>query len=133
MYLLRTHAIRLVGVLSNCGKQEERLFGMVLFLIMGVVWAAMLAVGAPCMTGFAWDVPMLLDGAWRIHSGQVPHVDFFSHLGPLPFYVTYVGMLIRGACVAAVSCGNVLLSLSVVLIGWFALRKRTSPFVAALV
>jgi hypothetical protein len=33
-----------------------------------------------------WDLYFHLDAAYRINVGQVPHVDFFSPAGPLPFY-----------------------------------------------
>ena len=36
-----------------------------------------------------WDFLFLLDGAYRISIGQVPHVDFISPVGPLSLYLTF--------------------------------------------
>ena len=35
-----------------------------------------------------WDFVFVLDGAYRISLGQVPHVDFSSPIGPLTLYLT---------------------------------------------
>jgi len=36
-----------------------------------------------------WDFVFILDGAYRIGVGQVPHVDFASPIGPLTLYLTH--------------------------------------------
>jgi hypothetical protein len=36
-----------------------------------------------------WDFVFVLDGAYRISLGQVPHVDFASPIGALTLYLTY--------------------------------------------
>ncbi len=50
---------------------------------------AMLPLRIPLGANF-WDLYFHLDAAWRIASGQTPHVDFFSPAGPLPFYALSV-------------------------------------------
>ncbi len=37
-----------------------------------------------------WDFLFILDGAYRIGLGQVPHVDFASPIGSLTLYLTYL-------------------------------------------
>jgi hypothetical protein len=37
-----------------------------------------------------WDFVFVLDGAYRIGLGQIPHVDFASPIGALTFYLTYL-------------------------------------------
>src|SRR5882757_7031658 len=38
-----------------------------------------------------WDFVFVLDGAYRVGLGQIPHVDFASPIGALTFYLTYLG------------------------------------------
>ncbi|MDP4592951.1 MAG: hypothetical protein NWT00_00110 [Beijerinckiaceae bacterium] len=35
---------------------------------------------------YYWDVTLYADAAWRINSGQMPNVDFFTPAGPLEYY-----------------------------------------------
>ena len=37
-----------------------------------------------------WDFVFVLDGAYRIDLGQIPHVDFASPIGPLTLYLTWL-------------------------------------------
>lgn len=37
-----------------------------------------------------WDFVFVLDGAYRIGLGQIPHVDFASPIGALTLYLTYL-------------------------------------------
>lgn len=37
-----------------------------------------------------WDFVFVLDGAYRIGAGQVPHVDFMSPIGALTLYLTWL-------------------------------------------
>jgi hypothetical protein len=37
-----------------------------------------------------WDFVFILDGAYRIGVGQIPHVDFSSPIGALTLYLTYL-------------------------------------------
>lgn len=39
---------------------------------------------------YAHDIPVVLDGAWRIENGQVPHVDFSSILGYAYLFQQYL-------------------------------------------
>jgi len=48
---------------------------------------ATLAVGLPQMTVDGHDVFGFFDGGWRVLQGQVPHVDFYSAMGPLYYLV----------------------------------------------
>jgi hypothetical protein len=70
-----------------------------------VVWIA----GATVMSGRPWDVPIVLDGAWRVFQGQTPHVDFFSHIGAFPFYLYAAAFSWGGASVSAIPAGQALL------------------------
>lgn len=41
-----------------------------------------------------WDFMFVLDGAYRISLGQVPHVDFASPIGALTLYLTYAAQML---------------------------------------
>jgi len=92
--------------------------------------AVFLFTGAPAMNGRAWDVPVFLDGAWRIANGQAPHRDFYGYLGDLPYYVTWLGMKWSRPCVSAITYGNIFLMAVVGLSAMAVLRRRTSALYA---
>jgi hypothetical protein len=44
----------------------------------------------------SWDLLFILDGAWRLYTGQVLHVDFHYPIGTLPFLITILGFHLVG-------------------------------------
>lgn len=84
------------------------------------------------MNGFAGDVPVLLDGAWRVACGQVPHRDFYNFLGVLPFYVVLLGMKLGRPCVSAIDDGNVVLMAALSLAAAVLLYRRTTALLTFL-
>ncbi len=101
-----------------------------LVVALAALGALFFFMGAPAMNGRPWDVPMLLDGAWRIANGQTPHRDFFSYLGDLPFYVIWLGIKVSRPCMSAITYGNVLLMAAVGVSAMAVLRRRTSALYA---
>jgi hypothetical protein len=61
---------------------------LVLLSGIAVVALAMLLTTIPYGRSI-WDYLFLLDGAYRISLGQVPHVDFSSPVGSLSLYLTF--------------------------------------------
>jgi hypothetical protein len=49
-------------------------------------------IGLPHLGMFAGDTFILLDGGWRVLSGQRPHVDFFTPWGPVHHVLVAVGL-----------------------------------------
>jgi len=102
--------------------------------LLAVALAALAALffymGAPAMNGRPWDIPIDLDGAWRIANGQVPHRDFFFYSGDLPFYVTWLGMKMSRPCVSAITFGNVVVMAAIGLSAMAVLQRRTSALYA---
>lgn len=43
-----------------------------------------------------WDLLFNLAGAWHLHNGQVPHVDFHDPVGQLYFRLTQLGFWLCG-------------------------------------
>jgi len=72
---------------SRTAPINGRIISIALFTIPVVALAALLHV---IPYGRAvWDFVFVLDGAYRIGLGQVPHVDFASPIGPLTLYLTH--------------------------------------------
>ena len=71
---------------------------MVLGAAVPVLAAALLLIapGAVFSRDMTWDLLFNLSGAWHIHNGHVPHVDFHDPLGPLNFQLTRLGFRIVG-------------------------------------
>ena len=95
--------------------------------LVGVVF---LFMGAPPINGIIADTSIFLDGSWRILNGQVPHRDFYTIFGDLPYYVTFLGMKLGRPGVSAIACGNIFVMTAAGLVAMFILRRRTSAFYA---
>ena len=77
-----------------------------------------------------WDFLFNLDGAWRIRNGQVPHVDFHTELGTLPFALTALAFHLVGTNVMAFLVGECLLATIVLVLSVAAVTER-APLVPA--
>ena len=67
------------------------------FLFIAGICLARAFIGLTGMRVFSHDAFALLDPAWRILNGQIPHVDFFDNLGPAAYLPTAAGLwLARG-------------------------------------
>jgi hypothetical protein len=54
------------------------------------------------------DGGLLVDGAWRILQGQIPHADFFTPISPLVFYITALGMKVDALVFNGIDVGMAL-------------------------
>ena len=132
MYLLR-HCYQEVETLTGSASRRSFLLAFVLLaVVLAGLGALVCWLGSPLMNGCPWDVPVVLDGAWRILSGQVPHRDFYNFLGDMPFYMTALGMKLGGPCASAIDYGNVVLMAALVLPAFAVARRRTSALPALL-
>jgi hypothetical protein len=103
---------------------------LLLVVALTALGALFFFMGAPAMNGRPWDVPIFLDGAWRIAHGQAPHRDFYGYLGDLPYYVTWLGMKVSRPCMSAITHGNVFLMAALGVSAMAVLRRRTSALYA---
>lgn len=121
-------------------RLEYLLFGEASLLRLALV------TGVPVMLG-AWlllsptrvisremtaDLLFVLSGAWRIHDGQVPHVDFHDPVGALTFVLTYIGFLVTGPTPRAFLVGEVAFLVLAFAAAVVAASRRLSPALAAL-
>jgi hypothetical protein len=77
---------------------------------------------------WASDVPILLDGGWRIFNGQMPYRDFYLALGPIDYSLIALGMAMTNASPQAIAVANALFGVVVGTWGWFLCRRRM-PFI----
>src|SRR5215210_6975254 len=64
---------------------------VICFICFFVGISAFILVCSPIVQlNYIHDVPVLLDGAYRIQHGQIPHIDFSSILGNAFLYHMYV-------------------------------------------
>jgi hypothetical protein len=64
-------------------------------LLLSLVWL-MLSPGVIYSKAMTWDLLFILEGAWRIYSGQILHVDFHYPIGTLTFLITILGFALVG-------------------------------------
>jgi hypothetical protein len=76
-------------------------------VLAGVV--LLLAPGRLYSREMTWDLLHLLEGAWHLHQGQVPYVDFHTPFGPLSFTLTRLGFAMVGTVPLAAVVGPLVL------------------------
>ena len=54
-----------------------------------------------------WDMLFNLAGAWHLHHGHVPHVDYHDPLGSAAFRLTEIGFLLTGLSVWGFIAGEI--------------------------
>ncbi|MDQ6678826.1 MAG: hypothetical protein M3Z09_16200 [Acidobacteriota bacterium] len=75
---------------------------------------------------YSHDTFALLDPAWRILNGQIPHADFFDSLGPAAYLPTVAGLLLAGGKAEGFGCGQALCALSLGFWSYLISRDRLS-------
>ncbi len=132
MRIVRKYQQQIDGLVCSGSRAAFFLAFALLVVVLAAVGMLALKFGAPAANGRPWDTPMILDGAWRIANGQVPHRDFYNYIGDLPLYVTRLGMKLGRPCASAIDYGNVVLMAALILPAMAALRRRTSAMAAFL-
>ncbi|MCZ0963750.1 hypothetical protein [Paracoccus benzoatiresistens] len=103
----------------------------VLIALIGLACAILLGVpGRTITSAFTNDVLIFLDGAHRIHLGQVPNRDFHTALGPLVYLIPAAGYQITGSLGAALPAGMALVILLFTLLAMHVLGSRLRPVLA---
>jgi hypothetical protein len=87
---------RLESVLLARGQASTRLSLVGCLLNAAAIAGVLLWVGAYPLRATGHDLLLPLDAAWRVLSGQVPHNDFYSPLGPVFSYWSALWMKLLG-------------------------------------
>lgn len=84
-----------------------------------------------------WDMPheslIMLDGAWRLYNGQIPHIDFPSSIGPVSLLITTLGMAVFKPSAEAIAYGPLLIFPVVILWAWYLTKSRLPAVPAILI
>lgn len=103
----------------------------ILIALVGLVCAILLAApGRTITSAFMNDVLIFLDGAHRIHWGQVPNYHFHTALGPLTYLIPAAGYRITGSLGGAMPVGMALVILVFTLMAVHVLGSRLRPLLA---
>lgn len=63
-----------------------------------------------------WDAPILIDGSYRVFSGQIPHIDFSTPIGPVIFMIGALGMQLGSPSLLGLNLGLILFSSGILII-----------------
>lgn len=74
-----------------------------------------------------WDGPILVDGAYRVFKGQIPHVDFSAPMGPILFMFGGLGMWLVGPTILGLNLGLIIFGVLTIGLGITLLYKKLSP------
>ena len=106
-------------------RASRMCFSLLLLLVLST--AGFLArMGATMTLIVPWDVTIILDCGWRAINGQIPHVDFYSPLGPVTHLVVALGMRLAGPRVSSIACANACVLLVLAPWAWTIARTRMS-------
>jgi hypothetical protein len=115
---------RLEQVLLATSDRSQRFSGMASVLCATAVASALLWVGAYPLRATGHDLLLPLDAAWRVLSGQVPHNDFYSPLGPAFAYWFALWMKLLGKSGDVVHHAVLAHALVVAPAAWYIGRRR---------
>jgi len=122
---------RLAGCLESESPRAYRLFACLLAVIFVAVGGDLIVLGAAPIAG-PWDVMCMLDGAWRIVSGQVLYTDVHNPIGPLTYLLIVFGLKVAPPAVSSICYGTVLLLALLVPWAWQIARRRLPALLAFL-
>jgi hypothetical protein len=79
------------------------------FLIVGLFATLLAASPRVWVTQYFLDLFVPLDGAWRMHNGQVPHLDFYTPVGDLYYLILKIAAALFGMQPKLVLWANLLM------------------------
>jgi hypothetical protein len=100
------------------------------FLIVVLIAVLLAAPGHTVSAKYLNDLMVFLDGGHRVVSGQVPHRDFHTPLGPLVSLMPAAGLLLTGSLGAAMPAGVAFLMVLLAPIMAHVLSSRLRPVLA---
>lgn len=109
----------------------SRSAGWFVFTALAAGTALLLAAGPAAQLLFPSDDAAYLDACHRVSLGQWPGRDFLAAIGPAAMLPTALAMKLGGATVDALVIGSAGTWLAFGTVGWFALRSKLPPWLAA--
>lgn len=117
---------RLSAVIFSESKAGYRWAGLSLLAFFAILALVFAILGAAPVAGGPWDTDLILDAAWRIVNGQVPHTDYHVSLGPLTYLLAAFGMKIASPSAASITYGSILFFVLLLPIAWYLASARFS-------
>jgi hypothetical protein len=109
-----------------CFLDDAKLYWLIptsCLVLLTSVWL-MLSPGVIYSTRLVRDLLFNLDGAWRLYTGQILHVDFHDPLGTLPFAITALGFQLVGIKPIAFVVGECVLAVGLMALAIVAAKDR---------
>lgn len=116
---------------ENQAPRAYRIAGLAVALIVGACVALLAVTGASHQVEMPWDSTSLLDIAWRINSGELPHIDFPSHLGSLHPLLLAGMMKLAGPTADVLAYVPAVVAPFLAWAAWFIARRRLPAVPAA--
>jgi hypothetical protein len=123
---------KLFATLHDTSESTYHRCGISLLVLMLLSIVAQWAVSPVPLVATPHDIMFPLDAGWRVLSGQVPHNDFYSGLGPAFSYLYAIGVRLFGPTISAIVNINLMMMAITTLLAWLISRPRLNPFLALL-
>ena len=91
--------------------------------VVFAIWM-LLSPGRVVSREMTWDLLFIVDGAWHVFEGHVPHVDFHDPAGELNFLLTAAGFRLVGPRPDAFLVGSSLMAMALFVCAWIAAGRR---------
>ena len=99
--------------------------------LLAAAWA-LLSPAHVFSRSMTWDLLFNLAGAWQVHYGRVPHVDFHDAVGRLNLWLTDAGFYFYGPSPRAIIVGSIIVAAALLAAGCFVAWRRLPLLAAAL-
>jgi hypothetical protein len=99
--------------------------------LLAAAWA-LLSPAHVFSRSMTWDLLFNLAGAWQLHYGHVPHVDFHDAVGQLDLWLTDAGFYFYGPSPRAIIVGMIIMAAAMLAAGCFVAWRRLPLLAAAL-
>ena len=101
---------------------------LALYVVFVVLLAATIfLVGPVTQIGFSHDFFAIVEGGWKIVQGYQPYTDFHTLIGPLPYLIVALGILIVGPVAGAMTVSIAITLFPVAALAWYLLSSRFTP------
>ena len=99
--------------------------------LLAAAWA-LLSPAHVFSRSMTWDLLFNLAGAWQVHYGHVPHVDFHHAAGRLNYWLTDAGFYFYGPSPRAIIVGSIIVAAAMLAAGCFVAWRRLPTLASAL-
>ena len=114
----------ILSFLTDRSKAAYRIYFILLVAFITLFVGLLAKTGCSHQDDGGWDTILFMDSAYRMHTGQMPHVDYMSPIGIVPIWLTYLGMKIGGVNANGPAFGSAVGLIFVGLFAWLVSARR---------